>query len=124
MSNPTPSEFENRVKTLAGLSDTDIAAFTVTETKTEDDLSWLEFDDLPDTISIVKRREIEMISKFMNNDDSSRLLRNTSLKDIRKAVREKSKRASAVPASSSSQSSNNNIISVARNAPEITTGKP
>ena len=127
MSDTTPSEFENHVKALAGLDDQDIAALTTAEIITEDDLSWLELEDLPDTISIVKRRKIKMISKCMSLEDSSRLLQNTSLNDTRKAVRETSKQVSAASATASSQSSNNNNNNnnnnnaVARNAPKITT---
>ena len=116
MSSSPPSEIPNRVKDLAGLDNSEVNELTGIGITTEDDLSWLEFEDLPVTISIVKRRKIEIISKFMAIDDGAMLLRNTSLRKIRKAVKNHDKQASAPENPAPSQSSK-----IDRNGPKITT---
>ena len=57
--------FSTRIANLVDLSDDDKKVLEILEIKTEHDLSWVDFEDLPDTIPIVKHRKLNMIGAYL-----------------------------------------------------------
>ena len=59
------TDITGRVKTVAGLSNEDCALLQADGINTQDDLSCTQFVDLNVDISIVKRRKLELIGKYL-----------------------------------------------------------
>ena len=64
------TDITGRVKTVAGLSNEDCALLQADGINTQDDLSYTQFEDLNVDISIVKRRKLELIGKYLSNADN------------------------------------------------------
>ena len=54
-----------RVKHLAGLSDDEVNILRIAGIQNEEDLSYAEFEDFDVTISLVKRRKLNLISRYL-----------------------------------------------------------
>ena len=59
------TDVNQRVKRIAGLDDDDVTKLQAIGIKTEEDLSFIQFQDLGDEIGLIKRRKLEYISKFL-----------------------------------------------------------
>ena len=64
------TNLDQRVKRIANLSDADCQALDNDGITTEEDLRFLEFVDLPATIAVVKRRKLNVITKYLARDKS------------------------------------------------------
>ena len=77
--------FSTRIANLVDLSDDDKKVLEILEIKTEHDLSWVDFEDLPDTIPIVKHRKLNMIGAYLTAINN-KINASTTLSEIRKKV--------------------------------------
>ncbi len=71
-----------RVKTMSGLSNADCATLQADGIATQEDLSFVRFEDLDDGISIVKRRKLELIGKYLSVEGNA-LTAASTIEDIR-----------------------------------------
>ena len=112
------ASISTRIATLVNLSEEDKKALEDLDVKTEDDLSWIDFEDLPITIPIVKRRKLNIIGDFLTVG-SNKLNASTTLSGIRKKVSEAKKPLQTVVQNATS--SVQNQAKVDRNSPKVTT---
>ena len=65
---PPPTNINQRVKRIAGLTDVDVAALEGFGITTEDDLSYVKFEDLGigTGIGLIKRRKLDLLCKFLS----------------------------------------------------------
>ena len=61
------TNLNSRVKRIATLSDANVANLDGEGIISEADLRYLEFQDLPEGISIVKRRKLGIISEYLGS---------------------------------------------------------
>ena len=61
------TNLNQRVRRIATLNDGDIASLSGDGIETEDDLRYLEFQDFPAAMSIVKRRKLGSISDYLGS---------------------------------------------------------
>ena len=59
------TDITGHVKTIAGLDNADCGTLQWQGITTQADLSFVQFEDLDDSISVVKRRKWEMIVKYL-----------------------------------------------------------
>ena len=59
------TNLSQRVKRIVNLSDRDVNDLEAMEVVTEDDLRYLEFEDLPVTLPLVKRRKLHTVCKYL-----------------------------------------------------------
>ena len=74
-----------RVKTIAGLDNADCAALQAQGISTQEELSFVQFEDLDKKISVVKRRKLEMIVKYLSVENNE-LVATTTIEEIRRSV--------------------------------------
>ena len=79
------TDINQRVKRLAGLNEEDVSTLNGLGVSTEEDLSFIHFEDLGDKIGLIKRRKLETISLFlaMRNDP---LTATTTMKDMQEKI--------------------------------------
>jgi hypothetical protein len=69
---------------------------------TQDDLSYIKFEDLPGVISVVKRRKLSLIGEYLNLGGPA-LVATTTIQEVKDFVKDKSKRTgSTAPANADS----------------------
>ena len=59
------TDINQRVKRILGLTDQDVTNLEGLGVRTEDDLHWTEFIDYPNGISVVMRRKLDTVSRFL-----------------------------------------------------------
>lgn len=59
------TNIDQRVKRVAGLADADVGLLQADGIDNEEDMRFLQFIDFPVAIPIVKRRKLEIISKYL-----------------------------------------------------------
>ena len=81
---PTTS-ITGRVKTIVGLTNEDCATLAADKISSQEDLSFIEFEDLNGDITIVKRRKLGMIIKYLSAGNE--LTATTTMEEIRNSVK-------------------------------------
>ena len=79
------TDITGRVKTIADLDNADCLILQGQGINTQLDLSYIRFEDIDDSISIVKRRKLEMIVKYLSVDGNA-LTATTTIEEIRRSV--------------------------------------
>ena len=101
------------------LSDDDKKSLETLNIKTENGLLWVDFEDLPDIIPIVKRRELNMIGAYLIAS-RNKINASKTLSEIRKKVRE-AERPTEQTVVQNALPSNPSQVKVDRNFPKVTT---
>ena len=80
------TNIDNRVSRMVELTSEEVELLANDGIITEDDLSYLTYDDIDDDISIVKRRKLEFIIKFLNIEGTE-LTAKTTMAEVRNVVK-------------------------------------
>ena len=78
------TNIDQRVKRVAGLSNDEVAALHAIGAENEDDLKYIQFVDLPNTVPLIKRRKLEFICKYLAVDNA--LNATTTMDEVRQDV--------------------------------------
>ena len=79
------TNINQRVKRIANLQEAELNLLVKDGIVNEDDLGFIKFEDLNTGISIVNRRKIELVTKFLNIDGNS-LAGTTTIVKVESAV--------------------------------------
>ena len=60
------TDIGQRVKNIVGLTNAEVGELTNQGIMNEDDLRYIEFEDLPEAIPIVKRRKLSTIKNYLS----------------------------------------------------------
>ena len=97
--NRTEDPINDRVKGLVGLSDDHCNLIVTNGIATFEDLSYLNFEDIDDSIPVVQRRKIDLIAKYLEateKDNVYDLPTTTTMSSIRKYMKNKKTQDGAV----------------------------
>ena len=75
-----------RVARITGLSPGEVQELNTAGIVNEDDLSFISFEDVPETIPIVKRRKLELVSNYLRADNVPALTGTTTIREIQVEV--------------------------------------
>jgi hypothetical protein len=64
------TNIEEHVQRITGLTDQEFAEVKGLGVLTENDLSFIQFDDYPETITLVKRRKLELLVRYLANGNA------------------------------------------------------
>ena len=78
------TNIDQRVKRIADLSNDEVATVQGIGAVNEYDLKFIKFEDFPDTLSVVKRRKLEFICKYLAVDNA--LDAGTTMDDVQPTV--------------------------------------
>ena len=79
------TDITGRIKTIVGLDNADCATLQGDGIMTQDDLSFVQFEDLNAGLTIVKRRKLDLIGRYLAVEENE-LNATTSINDIRRSV--------------------------------------
>jgi hypothetical protein len=85
----TRNSVDNVIKSITGLTQAESDALQDQGILSQDDLSYVEFEDLPNAITIVKRRKLDLLGKYLTLGGPA-LTVNTDMRDVQKFTVEKS----------------------------------
>ena len=102
-----------KVKNLVSLQTDEIKALTSLGIFTEDDLSYTKFEDLPQSINVVKRRKLSLIGTYLAVE-SKALSEKSTMKKIQSALNPKDKtpRVTAAPTSGGQATSKSSALKI------------
>ena len=78
------SDIGQRVKNIVGLTVNEVAELTGQGIQNEDDLRYIEFEDLPEAIPIVKRRKLSTIKKYLSR--GSQLTATLTMQEVQESL--------------------------------------
>ena len=85
----TRNSVDNVIKSITGLNQVESDALQDHGILSQDDLNYVEFEDLPDVITIVKRRKLSLLGKYLTLGGPA-LTVNTNMREVLKFTVEKS----------------------------------
>ena len=99
---PTTRNVEAVLVSIVNLLTDEETALRNASITTQDDLSYIKFEDLPGVISVVKRRKLSLIGEYLNLGGPA-LVATTTIQEVKDFVKDKSKRTgSTAPANADS----------------------